>query len=234
MRIRAVRTPRLLRLEASGAVDLDALLSTITSMAQPTREHGDRRVLVNLLQVEGELNTAGHMLLGQYVVQHWSHLEKLASVVPVDRITRVTEKVAQAQGVALRVFDSEAAALDWLFADDAPVAPGAGQATMLMDPTRCAFWHAFRHLFPPHAQAVQTANGNLVIAWSLADDPHALFEMSTPITIRFEPELLALMRMATPDMRKRVAARQEPALRSGLQGYDPYAMVPKARVIVLG
>eukprot|EP01031_Cornospumella_fuschlensis_P021092 gene21092-25845_t len=92
-------------------------------------------------------------------------------------MTRTSEKVARAHGVQLRVFDTEPPALAWLLDDDGASEPAANADGSLMDPVRTAFWDAYRHLFPPNAQAVQLSNGNLVIAWALARDPQALFEM---------------------------------------------------------
>ena len=43
-----------------------------------------------------------------------------------------------------------------------------------------------------------------------------------------------MMLQAGAEQRKRIASQQEPNFRAGLVGYDPYARVPKARVIVLG
>ena len=58
--------------------------------------------------------------------------------------------------------------------------------------------------------------------------------MATPITVRLEPELVVSLTQATSAQRKRIASHQEAAFRAGLMGYDPYAAVPSARVIVLG
>ena len=103
-----------------------------------------------------------------------------------------------------------------------------------MDEIRRVFWESFRYLFPPHAKAVQTDSGAITISWTMAGDPYAQYAHATPITIRFEEELILSMRVAGAEQRKKIAARQEPALRAGMMGYDPYAAVPKARVIVLG
>jgi hypothetical protein len=78
------------------------------------------------------------------------------------------------------------------------------------------------------------ANGSLAISWGMANDPDALYGMSAPITVRFEPALIDSMRLASAEQRKRIATHQEAAFRAGMLGYDPYAAVPKARVIVLG
>ena len=90
-----------------------------------------------------------------------------------------------------------------------------------MDEIRTAFRESFRHLFPPHARAVQTGSGGLMISWALEGDPHARFNHAPPITIRFEDELLEAMRQALADRRAKVAARHEAALKAGLVGYDP-------------
>jgi hypothetical protein len=105
---------------------------------------------------------------------------------------------------------------------------------MVLDPIRSVFWEAFRHLFPPHARAVQTSSGSLTISWSIKGDPSATYAYATPITIRFEDELTGAMAAGTTEQREKIAQRQEAAVRAGMVGYDPFAVVPKARVIVLG
>jgi len=105
---------------------------------------------------------------------------------------------------------------------------------MVLDPIRSVFWEAFRHLFPPHARAVQTSAGALMISWSMKADPAAAFPYATPITLRFEDDLIRSMQTAKAEERAEIARRQEPVVRGGMVGYDPFAAVPKARVIVVG
>jgi len=103
-----------------------------------------------------------------------------------------------------------------------------------MDEIRRVFWDSYRYLFPPHAKAVQTGGGALMISWAMAGDPHARFMHATPIAIRFEEELIQAMQAAGLDQRKMIVRRQEATVKAGMVGYDPYASVPKSRVIVLG
>ena len=103
-----------------------------------------------------------------------------------------------------------------------------------MDEIRSVFWESYRYLFPPHAKAVQTGGGGLMISWAISGDPHARFGHATPIAIRFEDELIQAMLVAGLDQRKKIAKRQEATVKAGMVGYDPYASVPKSRVIVLG
>ena len=105
---------------------------------------------------------------------------------------------------------------------------------MVLDPIRTAFWEAFRHLFPAHAKAVQTSSGAMIISWRIKGDPGAHFPYATPITVRFEDELTRAMQAGNAEQRRLIAQRQEAVLRAGMVGYDPFAAVPKARVIVLG
>jgi hypothetical protein len=103
-----------------------------------------------------------------------------------------------------------------------------------LDHVRAVFWHAVRHLFPPHALAAQTPAGSLVISWSVHDDPHAVYPYATPVVLRFDEALLEAMRKADARGRMRIAQNHEPTLRVGLRGYDPFARFPNARVVNIG
>ncbi len=105
---------------------------------------------------------------------------------------------------------------------------------MVLDPIRSQFWEAFRHLFPSHAKAVQTTAGSLTISWSIKSEPTAKYPYATPITIRFEDDLIRQIEAAAPTERAEIASQHEATVRAGLVGYDPYAPVLKSRVIVLG
>lgn len=110
--------------------------------------------------------------------------------------------------------------------------PQVGISTL--DNVRTVFWQAYRHLFPPHALAAQTANGSIVISWSVADDPHATHPFAAPVMLRFEKALVECMWQSQPAARMRIAQQHEPTLREGLRGYDPFARFPNARVVTIG
>ena len=125
------RLPDFTSVTVTGTASLDAFVALITGMAQETRHHGDRRVLVDLLGVQGELKFTDHFQMGTQAAQHLHHLDKLASVVPPERITHTSEKVAARQGLQLRVFTSRAEAVEWLTArgeSRGAVAHGSEQA----------------------------------------------------------------------------------------------------------
>jgi hypothetical protein len=234
MQFRITRLPDYVEVELTGQVDLQALLALIKRLGTITQANGDTCLLFDLLRLGGDMHFAGQMQTGEQVARCLSHLDKVASVVPAEKITRTSEKVARAQGAKLRVFDAREAAIAWI-GDKAPQAGTAVAAdSKAMDPARAAVWQAVRHLFPLHAKAIQLPNGTLAISWSIASQPDALYDMAAPITVRLEPALVEQLRMANPEQRKRIAAQQEAAFRAGLVGYDPFTVVPRARVIVLG
>jgi len=101
-------------IKVSGPASLPDFLRLIADIGGQTRASGDKRVLVDLLAVAGELKFTDHFQMGQEVGQRLRHLERLASVVPQDKITRTSEKVALTQGVQLRVFTSMNDAIQWV------------------------------------------------------------------------------------------------------------------------
>jgi hypothetical protein len=110
--------------------------------------------------------------------------------------------------------------------------PHIGVGTL--DNVRAVFWQSYRHLFPPHSLAAQTPNGNVVISWSIMDEPDARYPYAAPVMLRFDQDLLDAMWKAPPSQRIHMAERHEATLREGLRGYDPYARFPNARVVVIG
>jgi hypothetical protein len=234
MQFRIARHIDHVAVELTGEIELQPFLQLIEKLGEITQSEGDHRLLFNLLGMAGEVHFTGQIQLGEAIARHLAHLSRVASVVPADRLTRTSEKVARAQGMELMIFDNLQDGLAWVRGSAAPVRIEGAQDASAIDPPRAAIWAAFRHLFPAHAQAIQLPNGTLAISWSIAHQPDATFEMATPITVRLEPELLEQMRLASAEQRARIAAHQEAAFRAGLVGYDPYTSVPRARVIVLG
>lgn len=230
MQVRVVRLLDYLDVELTGPLDIPQFLDVISKLGTVTREHGDTRLLFDLLDVEGDVHVADQMQVGEEFVQSLSHLAGIASVAPADKITRASENVARSQGVQVKVFESKTAAIAWLRA----IEPQVDTNAMQLDPPHAAIWGAVRHLFPKHAQAIQLPNGTLAISWAVRHQSGAHHEMATPITVRLEPGLMASLREADDEQRKAIAAQQEAVFRAGLMGYDPFVAMPSARVIVLG
>jgi HPt (histidine-containing phosphotransfer) domain-containing protein len=103
--------------EVSGLAFVDDAQEVVIRIQQASQAHGDRRLLINLADVVGTLEQQDHQLLGRLAATYLGHLHKVASLVPEDKITRVSEQAAQSLGVQLRVFTSLTAAVDWLVHD---------------------------------------------------------------------------------------------------------------------
>ena len=74
----------------------------------------DDRVLVDLRRVATVFTRYEQYRIGEETAASLSHLEKIASLVPTERITRVSEKTARRMGTNLCVFDDLECALAWL------------------------------------------------------------------------------------------------------------------------
>ena len=86
----------------------------LRGIAEQTKLRRDRRLLINLLDVVGTLRPGEQQRIGVLACQHLSHLEKVASLVLPEKLTRISEAAARAQGMELRVFTSLGEAVDWL------------------------------------------------------------------------------------------------------------------------
>lgn len=102
------------QLVVTGPAEMKSFVELIQSIEQESLSWADHKVLVDLRKVEGRLDPTEQVFLGELVAQQLPHLEKVASVVPQDQITRNSEAAAQTMGMQLRVFASHADAVGWL------------------------------------------------------------------------------------------------------------------------
>ncbi len=107
--------------KVTGHATLAAFAQLILEVGGQTRDRGDKRVLVDLLGVEGQLKFTEHFRMGEQAAAHLQHLDKIASVVPADKITHTSEKAALQQGLQLRVFTSMNDAIRWLSEGPPPI-----------------------------------------------------------------------------------------------------------------
>ncbi|WP_298926278.1 STAS/SEC14 domain-containing protein [uncultured Ramlibacter sp.] len=103
----------------AGPAAIRDFVDLIQAMAQETSYWSDTRLLVDLRRIEGRLSPEEQVFIGEMVAHSLSHLDKVASVVKAEEITRNSERAAQELGARLRVFDSEDEALEWLGSDSA-------------------------------------------------------------------------------------------------------------------
>ena len=114
LRVRVQRLPEFTSAKVSGPATLADFVAFIAEFGAETHRHGDKRVLVDLLEVQNEFKFTDHFQIGEAAARELKHLERLASVVPAGQITRTSEKVAVKQGLQLRVFTSMSEAIRWL------------------------------------------------------------------------------------------------------------------------
>jgi hypothetical protein len=97
-----------------GEPSLGEFLSFLHRIGVDTVEWPVKRVMFDLRGVRTLTTFTEHYAVGEEAARQLGHLHRIASVVPADRITRASEKTAQRAGVNMRVFTSEAEAIDWL------------------------------------------------------------------------------------------------------------------------
>ena len=107
---------RLAVAEVTGLAFIEDAGELVERIARQTLAHGDKRLLINLLDVVGTMERHDHEHLGKLAFAHLGHLEKVASLVPEDKITRVSQQTAISLGMQLRVFTSVGDAIEWLVA----------------------------------------------------------------------------------------------------------------------
>jgi hypothetical protein len=98
----------------SSLAFIEDSVGVLEELALRTRETGAKRLLVNLLDVVGTFGREEQQTIGLLAHRHLAHLDRVASLVPEDKLTRVSEAAARSQGMELRVFTSLPAALEWL------------------------------------------------------------------------------------------------------------------------
>lgn len=97
-----------------GDPSLGQFLSFVELMGPETRSWPVARGLFDLREISTLKSVTDHVAIGQAVVRHLAHMDRIASLVPPDRATGISRKEAQGAGVNLAVFVEEPAALEWL------------------------------------------------------------------------------------------------------------------------
>ena len=125
--ISITRHPEFVELVVSGENTIGNFVELVDTVERETVYWSDRRVLADLRATQGELTPTEQVFLGELVAQNLPHLDRLASVVQAERITRNSETAARQQGLRLRVFASRDEATAWLSEGMAGSAPQPAQ-----------------------------------------------------------------------------------------------------------
>jgi hypothetical protein len=112
------RSADYVRYNAHGTTSLKRFGDLFSFVAADIDLTEDAKILIDLTGVQGRLTVTEQFLLGEIVALKLPYVYKLASLVPPGEITRNTERVAAEKGLAVRVFDTEKAAIAWLTEPD--------------------------------------------------------------------------------------------------------------------
>jgi hypothetical protein len=102
------------RVTVAGTPSIDQLLSLVHVLGVDSVGWRHQLLLVDLREVRTLFTPEQQYRLGQEAACSLAHLRRIASVVPVERITRISEKAARRDGTDVRVFDNQDEALSWL------------------------------------------------------------------------------------------------------------------------
>lgn len=111
-----VHGPAFAAVEITALAFVENVEPTLREIARHTREHGDRRLLININDVVGTFTEEEHREIGLLTHRYLSHMERVATLAPAEKITGVSAGVARAQGLELRAFARLADAVEWLLA----------------------------------------------------------------------------------------------------------------------
>ena len=106
--------PRFVRVTIVGRPAFEELVTLIHLLGVESETWPQARALVDLRGVSTPFSHLQQHSIGVAAAASLSHMDRIASVVPPERLTRVSERAAQRDGTNVRVFDGEEAALAWL------------------------------------------------------------------------------------------------------------------------
>ena len=102
------------RVNVAGHPSFDQVLSMIHLLGIDSGGWDLDVLLVDLREVQTVFTREEQFRIGLEAALSLAHLRKVASLVPPERITRISEKAARRNGTNVRVFGNEQAALAWL------------------------------------------------------------------------------------------------------------------------
>jgi hypothetical protein len=108
------RHARHVRVTVTGRPTIGQMLSLIHLLGVESETWEQQAVLVDLRPVQTPFSREDQFRIGEEAAASLSHMDRIASVVPPDRITRISERAARRNGVNVCVFDDEQQALAWL------------------------------------------------------------------------------------------------------------------------
>ena len=122
------QTARYVRVALTGSPSIGQMLSMIHLLGVESETWKQNATLVDLRGVSTQYTQQEQFRIGEEAASSLSHMDRIASVVPPARITRISERAARRNGIDLCVFSDETQAVAWLLAEEpagtAPRRPG--------------------------------------------------------------------------------------------------------------
>jgi hypothetical protein len=103
-----------IRVTLSGEPSIGQVLSMIHLLGVESETWEKHKVLVDLRAVTTPFTREEQFRFGEEAAASLSHMDRIASIVPGERITRISERAARRNGVNVCVFDDEKAGIAWL------------------------------------------------------------------------------------------------------------------------
>jgi hypothetical protein len=97
-----------------GSPDIDQLISTLHVIGIEMEDTPGTRMAMDLRGLRSHFSHRELLRVGEEIALSFAHLEKVALIVMAHRITRISERAAQRNGMNMRVFSGVASAHDWL------------------------------------------------------------------------------------------------------------------------
>jgi hypothetical protein len=116
--VSVTQQPYYTRVVVSGAPSFDQLVSLVHVLGVDSSGWKHDVLLVDLRKVTTHFTEAEQRSIGKEAASSLAHMRKIASVVPAERVTHISERAARRDGIQVTVFVDEKEALAWLKATD--------------------------------------------------------------------------------------------------------------------
>ncbi len=113
--VKVKEQPGYLQIDSTGDFSLPALFEFIDRVKEEAVKSGHHRILVNSLEIKGELSEADRFRAGQKTAEVFGSRFRVAVLMPAGKITKMAELAASNRGANLLMTDSENEAREWLF-----------------------------------------------------------------------------------------------------------------------
>lgn len=114
MRMAVEEHPGYLAFRFTGTYDFDDFYLAVSVMQEACVERGREKALIDLLAVEGNMPDFDRHSIGIRYAEVWGPRMKAAGVAPAPKVNHFMENTAVNRQGRLKVFFSEAPALEWL------------------------------------------------------------------------------------------------------------------------